>query len=389
MATRSASGMGTIRKKTICKNGKQYIYWEARITTGHDPGSGRQIQRSFTGKTQKEVREKLQEATVSLNTGTYVAPSRMTVGQWLELWAEEYLTDRKPGTVSTYATNMKNHIKPALGAVRLSRLHPHQVQTFVNDLEGLAPSSVRLIYKILHMALEKAVQLGYLGQNPAANCALPRADKKEIRPLGDPETAELLTIMTGTELEPLVRIALFTGMRLSELLGLTWDCVDWKTGALQVSKQLTLPSQRQNGLFQSPKSGKSRTILPAAAVLTELKKQQIRQAEQRLKAGPHWQDSAGLAFTLADGQPLDQWRVQRRFRALLQHSPLEQVRFHDLRHTYAVNAIRAGDDIKTVQSNLGHSSAAFTLDRYAHFTAQMQSDSARRMDAFIRQNLLL
>ena len=389
MTRRAASGAGTIRRKTVSKNGKQYSYWEARITIGRDPGSGRQIQQSFTGKTQREVREKMQSVAVAVNSGTYSTPKKMTLRQWMEIWAGEYLGNLKPGTVDAYTVNMRNHILPAMGAIRLSELHPHMVKTFINGLEGLSNCSVRLIYKILHMALEKAVQLEYIPRNPSDNCVLPKIEQKDICPLTDDETADVLTVVQGSEIENLVKVALFTGMRLSEILGLTWDCIDTASGSILVNKQLALPAHRQDGLFISPKSGKSRTIVPAGTVLLTLKKQQIRQAELRLKAGSNWQDSAGLVFSMPDGQPFDQWRVRRIFRKLLDGIGMEHVRFHDLRHTYAVNAIRAGDDIKTVQSKRGHSSAAFTLDRYGHFTERMRYDSAKRMEAFIRDVLQL
>jgi len=389
MARRAASGTGTIRKKTVSKNGKQYSYWEARITIGRDPGSGKQLQQSFTGKTQREVREKMQAAAVAVNTGTYLAPKKMTLCQWMEIWTEEYLGNLKPGTVDTYVINIRNHILPAIGAIRIAELHPHTVQMFINGLDGLSPGSIRLICKILHMALEKAVKLEYIPRNPSDNCVLPKMEQKDIRPLDESEMTAVLAAVKDTEIDHLVSIALFTGMRLSELLGMTWDCVDMKSGSILVNKQLALPTHRENGLFISPKNGKSRTIVPAGSVLLTLKKQQIHQMEMRLKAGPSWQDRSGLVFSMEDGRPLDQWRVRRIFRRQLETIDMAEVRFHDLRHTYAVNAIRAGDDIKTVQSNLGHSSAAFTLDRYGHFTERMRYDSADRMEAFIRNVLRL
>ena len=151
--TRGPQGGGTIRKKTVIRKGQSYTYWEGRLTVGRDPGTGKQIQRSFTAKTQKEVREKLQAAAVAVNDGTYTTPQKFTVGQWLDTWAADYLGGAKPATVTVYKNNIKNHIKPALGAVKLSALHPHMVQEFVNGLENLSPASVRLAYKVLHMAL--------------------------------------------------------------------------------------------------------------------------------------------------------------------------------------------------------------------------------------------
>ena len=388
MAKKSAKGSGTIRKKTVTRNGKEYTYWEARVTTGRDPGTGRQLQRSFTGKTQKEVREKMQAAAVEVNQGTYTAPQRMTVAQWLDIWQRDYLGAVKPATVTIYRGNIKNHIKPALGAVRLDQLHPHMVQGFVNGLE-LSPASVRLAYKVLHMALEKAVELDYIPRNPAARCELPRLEQKEIHPLDDQQVAALLGAAKDTPMEQITLVALFTGLRLSELLGLTWDVVDFQRGTIHVNKQLARLEHRAAGLFISPKSGKARTITAAPSALAALKHQQARQAEMQLRVGPMWNNPNRLVFTSALGGPLEHWTAENEFKRIAAAAGLEGVRFHDARHTYAVNAIRAGDDIKTIQGNLGHATAAFTLDRYGHFTEQMARDSAARMEHFIKDILNL
>lgn len=389
-AKKGAKGGGTIRKKTVTRGGKEYTYWEARITTGRNPGTGRQIQRSFTGKTQKEVRERLQAAAVAVNDGTYIEPSRLTVGQWLDIWARDYLGGDKPRTVSIYSSNIKNHIKPAMGAVKLAELHPHMVQRFINGITDLSSASIRLIYKILHMALEKAVDLDYIPKNPAARCVLPKAEQEEVRPLTDEQAAALLNAAKGGELENLVAVALFTGCRLSELLGLTWDAIDFENGTISIDKQLTPTKMRKDhGLFSTPKNGKPRTITAAPAVFSCLRQQKRRLMELQLKAGPLWDNTYNLVFTLEDGGPFNQQSVDHRFKRLLAAAGLEDIRFHDLRHTYAVNAIRAGDDIKTVQGNLGHASAAFTLDKYGHFTEQMKKASAARMDSFIKDVLNL
>jgi len=389
MAKKSAKGSGTIRRKTVTRNGKEYMYWEARITTGRDPGTGKQIQRSFTGKTQKEVREKMQAAAVQINQGIYTAPEKMTVGQWLDVWTSDYLGAVKPHTVDIYRGNIHNHIKPALGAVRLTALHPHTVQGFVNGLTALSPSTTQLIYKILHRALEKAVELDYIAKNPAFKCTLPRTGQTEPRPLDDDQVTALLKAVRESDMEYIVTVALFTGLRLSELLGLTWDAIDFDKGTISVNKQLAQPRHRGDNLFQTPKSGKARIISPASTVFQTLKYQQIRQSEQRLKAGEIWNNPAALVFTSDSGEPFNQSKVERRFRNALAAAGLSGFHFHCLRHTYAVNAIRAGDNIKAIQKNLGHHTAAFTLDRYGHFTEQMAHDSATRMECFIKDVMKL
>ena len=135
-SSRNAQGAGTIRKKTVTRNGKPYTYWEARYTEGRDPGTGKQVQRSIYGRTQKEVREKLQAVAVTLNTGTYTEPDKMTVGEWLDMWLKEYVTGAvKPFTLASYTAQCENHIKPGLGAIKLTALNSVQIQKFYNGLK--------------------------------------------------------------------------------------------------------------------------------------------------------------------------------------------------------------------------------------------------------------
>ncbi|MDE6591067.1 MAG: site-specific integrase [Oscillospiraceae bacterium] len=384
MAKKAAKGGGTIRKKTVTRSGKEYTYWEARITTGRDPGTGKQIQRSITGKTQKEVREKLAQAVAEVDRGTYTAPTKLTVGQWLDIWTRDYLGGVKSTTAAVYRASTKTYIKPALGAVRLDQLHPHAVQGFINSLGELAPATVRLTHGVLHHALEKAVELGYIKNNPAARSTLPKIEREEPRPLDDDQVAALLKVVKGGDMEHLVTVALFTGLRMSELLGLTWDAIDFEDGTITVNKQLSRQGHRAVGLFQSPKSNKIRTITPAGVVFDALKRQRAKQAKMQLRAGPVWDNPHGLVFTVGDGGPFNQSKAGRGFKTAVAAAGMPDFHFHSLRHTYAVNAIRAGDDIKTVQSNLGHATAAFTLDKYGHVTERMKRDSAQRMEHFIK-----
>jgi len=208
--SRAAQGAGTIRKKTVTRSGAAYTYWEARITTGYDPGTGRQIQRSFSGKTQKEVREKMQAAAVELNSGTYKEPLKMTVGEWLDVWLTEYLGGVKPMTVLNYTQHVNNHIKPALGAIKLEALNTHEIQSFYNDLQkphgdkaGLSAKTVKCVNGVLHKALQQAVAVGYLRFNPADACKLPRVERKEIKPLDSEAIAAFMKAVEGSRYETL------------------------------------------------------------------------------------------------------------------------------------------------------------------------------------------
>ena len=334
MAKKSAKGNGTIRKKTVTRGGKVYTYWEARVTVGRDPGTGKQVQRSFSGKTQKEVREKMQAAAVAVNTGTYTTPQKMTVSQWLDIWTAEYLGNVKPSTAAAYNKDINKHIKPALGAVQLTELHPHMVQIFINNLKN-SSATVRRIYSVLYSALEKAVKLDYITKNPAVGCEIPRPEQKEIHPLDDQQITALLNTAKGGKLEYIITVALFTGLRQSELLGLTWDCIDFNVGTINVNKQLVRPEfRKENGLFISPKNGKNRTIVPASSVIEIFQLQKCRQAELQLKAGPLWENAHNLVFTNEIGEPLKQMYIKTKFNAVVSAAGLSSIRFHDLRHPY-------------------------------------------------------
>ena len=386
--TKAASGAGTIRKKTVKRNGKEYTYWEARYTTGFDPGTGKQVQKSVTGKTQKEVAEKLREITCEVDQGTYMEPSKMTLGEWLDIWEETYLIGVKPRTIEVYHMVIKNHIKPAMGAVRLEALTPHMIQNLYNDCireKGLSAKSVKNVHCVMHRSLRQAALLGYIRYNPTDACILPRVEKKDVKPLDDYEMGRFLKEISGNPLETLMVVTLFTGMRQGEIMGLTWDCVDFIRGTLTVNKQLQYFGSKGGGYkLVSTKNGKSRVIVPASFVMGLLRKHKSAQAELQLKAGPAWEQS-NFVFTDELGGHMKTWNVYREFKRAVTAIGRPDARFHDMRHSYAVAAIRSGDDIKTVQGNLGHATASFTLDVYGHVTDQMKQDSAKRMDRYIQQ----
>lgn len=180
---------------------------------GVDPGTGKQVQRSITGKTQKEVREKLQTATPAVNEGTYSQPSKITLAQWVEVWLTEYMGDKKCLTVKHYRAACNTHILPALGAVKLSALTVPQIQGFYNGLQrkGLAAKTVRNVHGILSKCLGTAVQVGYLKENPTQRVTLPRVQRKEIVPLTDQQVQAFLREAPGDEYGILLEVILLTG----------------------------------------------------------------------------------------------------------------------------------------------------------------------------------
>lgn len=391
---KGAGGAGSIRKITTTKNGKTYTYWQGRYTEGFDPGTGKQIQRSITGKTQKEVAQKLRQITASLDDGTYKTPCKLTVGEWLDIWTQDYLGGVKASTAYLYKKNVELYIAPHLGNIKLEALNAHTIQHFYNQLVSptdpavnpLSAKTVKNIHGVFHKAMQQAVLIGYLRYNPADACILPRIERKKIKPFDDTQISAFLTAIQGNRFETLFILTLFTGMREGEVLGLTWDCIDFHTGIISVEKQMQLHQDKGSKGYElvSPKNGRSRTIAAAQTVLARLQQQHRWQMQQKLLLGSDWQNPEGLVFTNEFGTHLTKPTVYREYKRIVAAIGCPDARFHDLRHSYAVAAIRAGDDIKTVQGNLGHATAAFTLDVYGHVTDQMKRESADRMERFIR-----
>ncbi|MBQ4641974.1 MAG: site-specific integrase [Oscillospiraceae bacterium] len=392
---KAASGMGTIRKKTVCKGGKQYEYWEARYTVGFDPGTGKQVQKSVSGKTQKEVAQKLKELTAALDAGTYIAPSKVTVGQWLDVWQEDYLVNVRPSTVTSYEATIRNHIKPRIGAIRLEALTTQDIQNFYNSLrspsenrKALSAKTIKNIHGILHHALQQAMLNNYIRANPSNSCVIPRATKKKVKPLNEYQIADFLKAIKGHKYENIFLVALFTGIRQGEVCGLQWECVDFDDGTILIDKQLqslraTTRGDSEKYTLVPTKNGKERTITAAPYVIELLWKTKQSQNANRKLWGNAFQEN-DLVFTDDLGNRITPQALYRAFKIIVTESGMPMVRFHDLRHSYAVISLKSGDDVKTVQENLGHATAAFTLDVYGHVTEKMKKDSANRMEAFIK-----
>ena len=380
-AKKNAKGAGTIRKRS---DG----LWEARYTVGRDPGTGKQIQKSVYGKTQAEVRKKLQVACIAIDEGIYTDPVKFTLADWLDAWIADYTSNLKPLTMKSYKGHIENHIKPAMGAIRLSALNTHQIQRFYNKLvkgdentQGISPKTLKNLHGVLHKALKQAVEMGYLKFNPSDACRIPRIEKPEIKPLEDNDIAVFINAIKEHKYETLYLVDLFTGMRQGEILGLTWDCIDFECGTITIYRQL----QKIDGeyKFVSLKNDKPRCIAPAHSVMQMLQEHKRKQNELRLRAGEIWENS-NLVFTNETGRHLAHVTVSTCFKRIVKSIGLSEVRFHDLRHSYAVAALQSGDDIKTVQENLGHHSASFTLDVYGHVSEKMRRESSERMERFIK-----
>ena len=380
METKKANGSGTIRKRA---DGR----WEGKYTLGYDPKTGKLIRKSVYGKTQKEVRLALSKIVSEMDSGTYAEPSKMKVSQWLDEWLASYTMNIKPATRSAYEEHIRVHIKPSLGDIPLKQLSTRDIQQLYTNLlkeRELSPKTVRNIHGVLHRTLEQAKLLGYIRVNLADAAVTPRMEKKQVETLDAEDIGKFLAAIRGTKYEYPLFVAVFTGLRQGELLGLTWDCVDFEHGMLLINKQHNRVKGDTEFRFASLKNDKARVLTVADEVIDVLKLQKQRQESWAAALGNGWENPDNLVFTTEFGRYINNKILYQNFKRIAKNWGKPGLRFHDLRHTYAVNSLRAGDDIKTVQENLGHATASFTLSTYAHATPGMKRESAKRMTAFIR-----
>ena len=398
------NGDGTITKRTVNRNGKEYTFWEGRITVGTDPGSGKQIRKTFTGKTQKEVRERMQAAAVSVNEGSFFEPSKMTVKEWFEVWLAEYMGDKKPLTVQQYKSMSETHIFPAIGAVRLSSLTAPQLQKFYNQLakEGkttkqknqktgkvetvktsdpLSAKSIKNIHGIISKALNTAMQQGMIRENVSQRVTVPKVIQEEVQPLTEEQQKAFFAAIQSHRFKNLFTVMIFTGLREGEAVGLTWDCKDFKKGTLKVYRQLQrTPEKWSEWRFAPLKNSKTRTIKLSPFVLKLLEEQKNNQKVIKL---PN-EDEADFVFTDDLGQHLHTETVYNNFKRIAAQIGAPDARVHDLRHTFACICLQNGDDYKTVQDALGHATASFTLNTYCHVTERMMEEHAARQQEYIK-----
>jgi integrase len=379
MAKRRANHEGTIRQR---KNG----LWEAIVTIGRDPRTGKLKRVSFYAPTQKEAVQKAAKARHDLARGTFVTPERMTLGQWLDVWLTTYKRGRvRQLTQDNYARVIRNHLQPVLGHIVLQALRPEQVQHYCQTkaAQGLDASTITTHLRVLSNALRQAEKLGRVSRNVVALVDTPRAIRKERQTLSMAQVRDaLVPAIKGHRLSAAFLVLFLTGVRRGELLGLRWQDVDLDTGVLhvrQILERVTAPqgTGRKTMLaFLEPKTDSSRrTIALPGECVTALRQHRVRQAEERLRLGAAYQ-SLDLVFATEEGKPIDPRTMNDRFAQALAHASVPHIRLHDARHTFATWMLQAGVPLKTVSDQLGHSSIAITGNVYSHVTREIARAAA-------------
>jgi integrase len=369
---RRGNGEGSITRR------KDGLYM-GRYTVQTAAGTKR---KALYGKTRQEVAEKLTRAMAERDDGFVFDADNLRVGEYLERWLVDSVLDTvRPTTYERYEQLVRIHLRPALGGMKLKNLTPVHVRGLYREkLEaGLSARTVQYIHVTLHKALKQAVQDGLIPRNATEAVKAPQVRREEIRPLSAEQVKMLLETACGDRLEALFVLAIHTGLRQGELLGLKWEDVDLESCALRVRR--TLATAKGGSILMAPKTkGSRRSVKLTQGAVDVLRSHLQRQLQEIDKAGALWREN-GLVFASEIGEPLNRHHLtSRHFKGLLKRAGLPEIRFHDLRHTCATLLLSKNVNPKIVSEMLGHASIAITLDTYSHVLPNMRDQAAAAME---------
>ena len=353
-------------------NGK----WRAQVSI-----NGRRL--SQTANSKAECRDWIRKMLNQIDQGLTFEDSDMTLAEYLK---EVIAVKKRALRLSTgiqYERLVTLYVYPKLGKMKLKDLNVRVINRFYESLvvEGIGLSSIGYTHRILHVALEQAVINGILARNPVHGATVPRLKRKEMKILNEQQVGLFLVAASNSRYKTLYHLAVTTGMRISELRGLSWSDIDWIRGSISVNRQIQ-DVQGNGSVTGSPKTfAGTRKILLGETTLNELRDQQ-RRIEEDAKACDNWQDN-GLIFPSSVGTPFEQSHVHKDFIKVLNAANLQRIRFHDLRHTAASLMLNHGVPALVVSKILGHSNPSVTLNIYAHSTLDMQSEASRIMDEIV------
>ncbi len=380
-------------QKIVGPRGASYL---VRVEYPADPVTGKRRQRSKSFTTKKEAEKELTKWLHEIDTGMAVDTSKATITEHMEAWLSTVAQHNvRPTTIAHYRATVKNHIVPRLGTIGVQKLTPARIQAMYSEMlaEGKGARTVQLTHLRLQQALSLAVQWNIIARNPCDLVTPPRTQRKELRTWNREDVRRFLDAATSDVYAPLWEIALATGIRRGELLGLRWQDVDLTRGTLTIQQAVTLLNDK--AIIQQPKSAASRRTvrLPAhcIAALQAHKDRRVFGTPQRTSSD----DARDLVFTNTTGGIIHPRNLIRNFALIMEQEekrrvaetpdtmPLPRIRFHDLRHTYATLSLSGGANIKTVSARLGHSSIAITGDVYMHVTPQMDERATAVIEAAI------
>jgi integrase len=360
------------------------------LNLGIDPATRKRKQQWVSVKgNKKEAEKRLAELLHQLDTGTFMKPGRTTLGDYLERWLKDYVwLNLAPRTAEGYESIVRQHLIPKLGNIPLMQLKPEHLQKYYaagmangrcDGHGGLNPLTVRHHHMALHRALELAVKWGLVSRNPADAIDPPRFQRSEIHVMNEDDIRTFLEAAKSTPYYALFYLAIFTGMRRSELLAVRWSDVDMILGQVSVSR--SLHHLRDGSLiYRVPKTARGRrTIALSPSAILMLGEHRDEQIDLRLMLGTRLEEN-DLVFCQIDGRPLLPDTVSNAWRKLAKRTGLKGIRLHDARHSHASLMLKQGIHPKIVQERLGHATVQTTLDIYSHVAPGLQEAAAKRFD---------
>lgn len=373
MPKRRAKGAGSVFRRA---DGR----WSGSVDLGE--AMGRNRRKVVYGNSKKEVEERIRRLVNDVADGSPPPSRSPQLGPFLAQWLMAVRPTLRPKTYASYEGVVRLHLVPEIGRVTLEKLNVEHVASLVADKQAdrrLSPTTVRYILLILRNALTKAVRWGLVGRNVAGLVDPPRLSHKDVRVLSPEETKQLLDAARGEAIEGLVIVAISTGVRLGEALGLQWHDVDLDRRQLRINKSLQrVPGQGQ--VLMETKTRRSRRSLVLPVKTAEaLRAVRLQQDQWRRAAVSAWHAN-DFVFTTSSGQPLDQRNVLRMFRRVLRKAKLPRMRFHDLRHSCASLLFAQHIPARVVMETLGHSRISVTMDTYTHVMPALMRDAADAMD---------
>jgi integrase len=363
------------------------------ITTGTDAGSFRGYltvdgkRRSFWAKTREDVERKMLDARHAKAHNLPVAPPRTwTVKAYGLEWLEDQKAHVRPGTWDGYDSNMRCHVLPSLGSLKLADMTAADVRRLHRESKarGLAPRSVRYVHTTLNLMLKQALADDLVARNVAELAPAPPAERKRVKPFTPAEALRFLEVVKGDEHESLYVTTLGLALRRGEVLGLRWQDVDWAKRQVIINGQLQRIDGEGGGLrWLEPKTDASVAVLDVPDfVMDALLAQKDRQA--LLSGSSRWRES-GYVFTTQRGGPLEPDNVTHYFPAFLKAHGMRHQRFHDLRHSAASLLLAIGVPLWQVSKILRHAGIAITSDTYGHLYPETSRAAADAYGAFLGQ----
>lgn len=362
--------------------------WMVRIFTGRDAQGKRQyLNKTIKGK-KKDADKYLTTTLTAISTGNYIEPSTLTVGAYLDKWLQTAAQGRlRESTFTGYSELLVRYVRPAFGEKRLSELRPLHIQCLYTEMleRGLSPRTVRYTHAVLSSALKQAVKWLLLSQNPASLVDLPKATQKEMQALSPEEAKRFLNEAQKDRWSALFALALATGMRPEEYLGLQWKDIDLERGSATVQRALVWSRNGGGWTFTAPKTARSRRNIPLpGSVVSALAAHKRQQWEERFKRGAEYHNH-DLVFASNEGTPIMMRNLLRRhFKPILKRANIAQhIRLYDLRHTCASLLLAANEHPKVVSERLGHASITLTLDTYSHVLPSMQQAASEKLELML------